>query len=52
MGNVMVIASKEFRDLLSNRMVLLVLIAFTVYAVSLVSLSVVRRSLPRGWDMR
>lgn len=36
MGNVMVIASKEFRDLLSNRMVLLVLIAFTVYAVSTV----------------
>ncbi|AFC99493.1 ABC-type transport system involved in multi-copper enzyme maturation, permease component [Methanocella conradii HZ254] len=36
MRNTLVIASKEFRDLLSNRMVLFVLVAFTVYAISTV----------------
>ncbi len=36
MGNVLVIAGKEYRDLLSNQMVILVIIAFAVYSVSTV----------------
>lgn len=36
MSNVLVIARKEFKDLLNSRMVLIVLVVFTVYAVSTV----------------